>query len=63
VTAEPSRLTVEYRGGPIATARLIFDAYVRDDPAWSSIQPSRPDDDVQPDQDAPIGDTSGEAKA
>jgi hypothetical protein len=61
--SDPLHVTDEYRGGPIATARLIFDAYVRDDLAWNSIQPSRPDDDVQPDQDATIGDTGGEAEA
>jgi hypothetical protein len=45
---DPLRLTAEYRGGPIATARLILDAYIRDDPAWSTIEPSRPDNDPPP---------------
>jgi hypothetical protein len=46
--SDPLRLTDEYRGGPIATARLILDAYVRDDAAWATIEPSRPDIDPPP---------------
>jgi hypothetical protein len=64
VSDEPSRLTAEYRGGPIATARLLLDCYVRPDPAWEPIQPSRPDDEVRLSQDAGQPDTSaGELEA
>jgi hypothetical protein len=52
VSDERARLTAEYRGGPIATARLLLDAYVRDDPAWSTITPSQPDNAPPPNPEA-----------
>lgn len=63
MTAEPSRIQAEYRGGPIATARLLADAYLRPDPVWKSIQPSRPGDDVRPRHSARAADKDGKAQA
>jgi hypothetical protein len=45
-------LVAMYRGGPIATIRLILDAHVRADQAWDTIEPSRPDNDPPPSDDA-----------
>jgi hypothetical protein len=44
----PDHAATEYRGGPIATVRLILDAYVRSDPVWDTIEPSRPSADQPP---------------
>jgi hypothetical protein len=54
---------VEFRGGPMATARLLLDCYVRPDPVWESIQPSRPDDEPPPHVEATndIAHESGQA--
>jgi hypothetical protein len=45
-------LVAEYRGGPIATIRVLLDAYVRPDPVWATLEPSRPDNDPPPSDDA-----------
>lgn len=42
----------EYRGGPLATARLLLDCYVRPDQAWKSIEPSQPGDQPPPNLEA-----------
>jgi hypothetical protein len=61
VSDEPDRLTAEYRGGPLATARLLLDCYVRPDPAWDSIEPSRPNDEPPPNLDATDDTYGGQA--
>jgi hypothetical protein len=53
-------VVAEYRGGPIATARLLIDCYVRPDPAWKTIEPSRPDNESPPSVE-PAKDTGGGA--
>jgi hypothetical protein len=63
MTDEPARLAAEYRGGPIATIRLLADAYVRPDPVWKSIQPSRPADDVRPSHGDRAANKDGKAQA
>jgi hypothetical protein len=63
VTADPSRIQAEYRGGPIATIRLLADAWLRPDPVWKSIQPSRPGDYVRPNHRARAADKDGKAQA
>jgi hypothetical protein len=44
----------EFRGGPIATARLLLDAYVHRSSVWDEIEAERPDIQAhEGDPDAP----------